>query len=112
MLTTILKAFDTLVINAKTSSSITLSLTSIGLLVIPISIGIACGIISNNLVIYEIAMQKFNIHKKNKIMKISKSLNLSKNYIERVYKIFQLIELNMNRDSLCNIFNRCLDEKN
>ena len=64
MLTTILKAIDTLVINATTSSSITLSLTSIGLLVIPISVGIACGLISNNKVIYEIAMQKFKIHKK------------------------------------------------
>ena len=43
-LTTILISFDTFVIDARTSSCITLSLTGIGLIVILTSIGIACGI--------------------------------------------------------------------
>ena len=41
--TTILKSFETFVIIATTSSSITSSLTGIGLIVIPKSTGIACG---------------------------------------------------------------------
>ena len=44
MLTTLLKSFDTIVILATSSSSITLSLTGIALIVIPISTGIACGL--------------------------------------------------------------------
>ena len=44
MITTILKQFDTLVIIATTSSSITLSFTGIGLIVVLICTGIACGL--------------------------------------------------------------------
>ena len=43
-LTTILKSFDTFVIIATTSSSITLSFTGIGLIVIPISTASACAL--------------------------------------------------------------------
>ena len=44
MMTTILKSFDTFFIIAATSSSITLSLTAIVLIVVPISIATACGL--------------------------------------------------------------------
>ena len=40
--TTLLKSFDTIVNNDTPSSSITLSLTGFGLIVIPISSSIAC----------------------------------------------------------------------
>ena len=43
-LTTILKSFDTFRIIAMTSSSITLSLTGIGLIAIPISTATTCGL--------------------------------------------------------------------
>ena len=43
-ITTILKSFDTFVIIATTSSSITFSLTGIGLIVIPISTILACAL--------------------------------------------------------------------
>ena len=59
-LTTILKSFDTIVIFATTSSSITLSLTGFGLIVIPISSSIACGLTISNKVLYEIVKQKYN----------------------------------------------------
>ena len=52
MTTTILKSFDTIVINATTSISITLSLTGIGLIVIPILTGLACGLTISSKVIY------------------------------------------------------------
>ena len=44
MLTTILKSFATFVIFATTSSSNKLSLTGLGLIVLPISSVIACGL--------------------------------------------------------------------
>ena len=53
MVTKIIKSFDTFVIIATTSSSITLSLTGMGLIAIPISSGIACGLTISNKVIYE-----------------------------------------------------------
>ena len=60
MLNTKLKFFDTFVNIATTSSSITLSLARIGLEVIPISIGIACGLTIINKVFYGIFMPKYN----------------------------------------------------
>ena len=63
-LTTILKSFDTIVIIATTSSSITLYLTGFGLRVIPISSSIACGLTITNKILYEIVMQKYNKYKK------------------------------------------------
>ena len=60
LLTTILKSIDTFVINATIYTSITLSLTRIGLIVIPVSTGTACGLTFSNKVMYERVMQKNN----------------------------------------------------
>ena len=43
-LNTILESVDSIVIIGATSTSITLSITGIGLIVLPISAGIACGL--------------------------------------------------------------------
>ena len=64
MLTTILKSFDTFVVIATTSNSITLGLRGIGLIVKPMSAGIACGLTISKNVIYEIVIQKYNKYKK------------------------------------------------
>ena len=64
MTTTILKTFNTLVIIATTSGSITLSLTVNGLIAIPISTATACGLSIGNKVIYEIIINKYNKYKK------------------------------------------------
>ena len=64
MLTTILKSFDTFVIIATTSKSITLSLTRIGLLVRPVSTGIPRGLKISNNVKYEIVIWEKNKYKK------------------------------------------------
>ena len=50
----ILKSFDTFVIIATTSSSITLSLTGMVLIAISVSTATACGLSIDNKVIYEI----------------------------------------------------------
>ena len=63
-LTTILRSFDTFVFIATTYSSITLSLTEISLIVIPISIDIACGLTVSIKVVYEIIIYSFNKYKK------------------------------------------------
>ena len=57
-LTTILKSFHTIAIIATTSSSFTLSLTGIGLMAIPMSSSIACGLTISRKVRYEKIMQK------------------------------------------------------
>ena len=62
MLTTIL--FDTFFIKAATGSSITLPVTRIGSIVIPISSAAACGLTITNEVVYKLVRQKFDKHKK------------------------------------------------
>ena len=63
-LTTKLKPLDTFVINATTSSSITLSLTAIGLIALRISTATACGLSIGNTVIYDVIINKCNKSKK------------------------------------------------
>ena len=63
-ITTILKSIDTIVIIATTSSSITFSLTGIGLIVIPISTTSACALSIGNKVLYELIINKYNKYKK------------------------------------------------
>ena len=58
VLTTVLKSFDTIVIIATTSSSITLSPTGFGLSAIPESTVTACGLSAGNEVRYERVVQK------------------------------------------------------
>ena len=83
-LTTILKWFHTFVIIVTTSSSITLSLTGIGLMAIPISTATASALSFGNIVKYEIIINKYNKYKK-QYEKINKLLNLSINFTD--YKI-------------------------
>ena len=83
---TILKSFHTYVTIATTSSSITLSLTGIALIVIPISTESVCALSIGNKVLYEIIMNKYNKYKK-QYEKINKQPNLSINYTESLYKI-------------------------
>ena len=63
-ITTVIKSFDTIVIIATTSSSITLSLTGISLKVIPISTASACALSIGNEVLYGIIINKYNKYKK------------------------------------------------
>ena len=62
--TKILRSFDTFVIIATLSSSITLSLTGIGLIAIPKSTAAACGLSIGNKKLYQIILNKYNQYKK------------------------------------------------
>ena len=64
VLSTISKTVDTFIVSATTSSSVTLSLTGLGLIVIPIFTEIARGLTVTNNTLNKIIMNEFNKHKK------------------------------------------------
>ena len=87
-ITTILKSFDTFVIIATTSSSITPSLAGMGLIVISISTATACALSIGNKVLNEIIINKnINYKKLFETVYINKQSNLSIFYTESPYKI-------------------------
>ena len=57
MVTTALKSFDTFAFVDTTSSCITLSVTGIGLIVVPITAATAYGLSISNKIKYEITMK-------------------------------------------------------
>ena len=59
-LNTIVESVDSIVIIRATSTSITLSITGIGLIVLPISAGIACTLSLGNKVLHELIINKYN----------------------------------------------------
>ena len=63
-LNTVLESVDSIVIIGATSTSITLSVTGIGLYVLPISAGIACGLSLGNKVLHKLMKSKYNKYKK------------------------------------------------
>ena len=63
-LNTISESVDSIVIIAATSTSITLSITGIGLIVLPISAGIACGLSLGNKILHKLVINKYNKYKK------------------------------------------------
>ena len=85
-LNTVLESVDSIIIIGATSTSITLSITSIGLIVLPMSAGIACTLSLDNKVLNKLIM-KNTINTKNNRRKINKRLNLLTNYKENLYKI-------------------------
>ena len=85
-LNTILESVDSIVIIAATSTSITLSVTGVGLIILPISAGIAFTLSLANKVLHKLIINKYkNI--KNNMKEIKILLNLLINYTENHYKI-------------------------
>ena len=106
-ITTILKSFDRFVIIATTSSSITLSLTGIGLLAIPISTATACGLSIGNKVLYEIIINKYNKYKK----LYERDQNTIKSFDKLYRKSLQDNVIDKTEyESLCNIFTKYINE--
>ena len=99
-LNTVLESVDSIVIIAATSTSITLSITGVGLIILPISAGIACGLSLGNKILHKIIINKYNKYQNN-MKEIKILLNLLINYIVKVYKTILLIKLNM---TVCVIF--------
>ena len=63
-LNTILESVDSIVIIGATSTSITVSITGIGLIILPISAGIACTLSLGNKVLHKLIINKYNKYKK------------------------------------------------
>ena len=107
MITTLLKSFATFVIIATTLSSITLSLTGIGLIVIPISTATACGLSIGFKVLYEIIINKYNNNKKQN----ERDQQTIKSFDKLYRKLLQDNVIDKNDyDCLCNFFTKYVDE--
>ena len=106
-LTTILKSVDTFVIIATTSSSITLSLTGIGLIVIPISTATTCGLSIGNKVLYEVIINKYDKCKQ----QYEKDQLTNKSFDKLYRKSLQDNVIDKTEyESLCNTFTKYIDE--
>ena len=82
-----LESVDTMINSWATSTFITLSNIGIGLIIIPISVGIPCTLSLGNKVILELITNKYkNTKTKNRM--IDKQMIILINYIENPFKIF------------------------
>ena len=59
-LNTILESVDSIAIIEATSTSISLSITGVDLIILPISAGIACGLSLANKILHKIIINKYN----------------------------------------------------
>ena len=106
-LNTVLESVDSIVIIATTSTSITLSVTGVGLIILPISAGIACTLSLGNKILHKLIINKYNKYKK--------QYERDQNTIESFDKFYRKsLQDNVvdktEYDSLCNIFTRFVDE--
>ena len=107
-LNTILESIDSIVIIAATSTSITLSVTGVGLIILPISAGIACGLSLGNKVLHKLIINKYNKYKK----QYERDQNTIKSFDKLYRKSLQDNVIDKNEyETLCNIFTKYIDEK-
>ena len=106
-LNTVLESVDSIVIIGTTSTSITLSVTGIGLIVLPVSAGIACGLSLGNKILHKLIINKYNKFKK----QYERDQNTIKSFDKLYRKSLQDNVIDKNEyESLCNIFTKYLDE--
>ena len=106
-LNTVLESVDSVVIIGATSTSITLSVTGIGLIVLPISAGIACGLSLGNKILHKLIINKNNKYKK----QYERDQNTIKSFDKLYRKSLQENVIDKTEyENLCNIFTRYVDE--
>ena len=106
-LNTVLESVDSIVIIGATSTSITLSVTGIGLIVLPISAGIACGLSLGNKILHKLIISKYNKYKK----LYERDQNTIKSFDKLYRKSLQDNVIDKTEyESLCNIFTKYVDE--
>ena len=104
---TILESVDSIVIIAATSTSITLSVTGFGLVILPISAGIACGLSLGNKVLHKLIINKYNKCKK----QYERDQQSIKSFDKLYRKSLQDNVIDKTEyESLCNIFSKYVDE--
>ena len=104
---TILESADSIVIIGASSTSITLSVTSIGLIILPISAGIACTLSLGNKVLHKFIINKYNKYKK----QYERDQQTIKSF-EKLYRksLQDNVIDNTEYESLCNVFTKYVDE--
>ena len=106
-LNTVLESVDSFVIIAGTSISISLSITGIGLIVLPISAGIACTLSLGNKVLHKLIINKYN-----KFKKQYERDQITIRSFDKLYR--RSLQDNLidktEYESLCKIFTRYIDE--
>ena len=106
-LNTVLESVDSIVIIAATSTSITLSITGIGMIVLRISAGIACGLSLGNKILHNIIINKYNKYKK----QYERDQQTIKSFDKLYRKSLQDNIIDKNEyENFCNIFTRYVDE--
>ena len=102
-----LESADSIVIIAATSTSKTLSITGVGLIILPISAGIACTLSLGNKVLHKLMANKYNNYKKQN----ERDQQTIKSF-DKLYR--NSLQDNLNDKSeyenLCNIFTKFVDE--
>ena len=106
-LNTVLESVDSIVIIGATSTSITLSITGIGLIILPISAGIASTLSLGNKVLHKIIINKYDKYKK----QYERDQNTIKSFDKFHRKPLQdnLID-KTEYESLCNLFTKNVDQ--
>ena len=106
-LNTVLESVDSIVIIGATSTSITLSVTGIGLIVLPISAGIACALSLGNKILHKIIINKYNKYKK----QYERDQSTIKSFDKLYRKSLQDNVIDKTEyESLCNIFTKYVDQ--
>ena len=106
-LNTVLESVDSIVIIAATSTSIILSVTGVGMIILPISAGIACTLSLGNKILHKLIMNKYNKYKKQYERDQNTIKSFDKLYTKSLQdKIIDKTEY----ERLCNIFTRYVDE--
>ena len=100
-LNTVLESVDSIVIIAATSTSITLSNTGTGMIILPRLAGIACTLSLGNKVLHKLIMNKYNKYKK----KHKRDQQTIKSFDKLYRKSLQDNIIDKTEyESLCNIF--------
>ena len=106
-LNTILESVDSIVIIATTSTSITLSITGIGLIILPISACIACTLSLGNKILHKLIINNYDKYKK----QYGRDQQTIKSFDKLYRKTLQDNIIDKNEyENLCNIFTKYVDE--
>ena len=106
-LNTVLESVDSIIIIAATSISITVSITGVGLIILPISAGIACGLSLGNKILHKLIINKHNKYKK----QYKRDHNTIKSFDKLYRKSLQDNIIDKTEyESLCKNFTKYVDE--
>ena len=107
ILNTIIESVDSIVIIGATSTPITLSVTGIGLIILPKSAGIACTLSLGNKLLHKLIINKYNKNKK----QYGRDQQTIKSFGKLYRKSLQDNIIDKTEyESLCNVFTKYVDE--